>query len=131
LRRLAPTWYIWFVLAFGYYGIFLWLPTILVRERGLTVLQSYELVTTLDQLPGYFAAVLLVERVCRRPVAAVFFAASALAFAYSQGLYLAALAPNFFNLGAWGVVYAYTPELFPDHVRGPPRAPPALWRDWA
>jgi putative MFS transporter len=65
-----------------------------------------------------------VERVGRRPVAAVFFAASALsalAFAYSQGpaqLYLAALALNFLNLGAWGVVYAYTPELFPDHVRG-------------
>jgi putative MFS transporter len=125
-RRLTPTWYIWFVLAFGYYGIFLWLPTILVRERGLTVLQSYEfmLVTTLAQLPGYFAAALLVERAGRRPVAAVFFAASALsalAFAYSQGpaqLYLAALALNFFNLGAWGVVYAYTPELFPDHVRG-------------
>ncbi len=82
------------------------------------------LVTTLAQLPGYFAAALLVERVGRRPVAAVFFAASALsalAFAYSQGparLYLAALALNFFNLGAWGVVYAYTPELFPDHVRG-------------
>jgi putative MFS transporter len=125
-RRLVPTWYIWFVLAFGYYGVFLWLPTILVRERGLTVLQSYEfmLVTTLAQLPGYFAAALLVERVGRRPVAAVFFAASALsalAFAYSQEpaqLYLAALALNFFNLGAWGVVYAYTPELFPDHVRG-------------
>jgi putative MFS transporter len=122
-RRLAPTWYIWFALAFGYYGIFLWLPTILVREQGLTVLQSYEfmLVTTLAQLPGYFTAALLVERIGRRSVAAVFFAASALAFAYSQGpaqLYLAALALNFFNLGAWGVVYAYTPELFPDHVRG-------------
>jgi putative MFS transporter len=42
------------------------------------VLQSYEfmLVTTLAQLPGYFAAALLVESVGRRPVAAVFFAAS-------------------------------------------------------
>ena len=41
------------------------------------MLQSYEfmLVTTLAQLP-YFAAALLVERVGRRPVAAVFFAAS-------------------------------------------------------
>ena len=125
-RRLAPVWYIWLVLAFGYYGIFLWLPTILVRERGLTALQSYEfmLVTTIAQLPGYFVAAFLVERVGRRPVAALFFAASALsalAFAHSQGpaqLYLAALALNFFNLGAWGVVYAYTPELFPDHVRG-------------
>ncbi len=33
-RRLVPTWYMWFALAFGCYGIFLWLPTILVRERG-------------------------------------------------------------------------------------------------
>jgi len=84
-RRLAPTWYIWFVLAFGYYGIFLWLPTISVRERGFTVLQSYKfmLVTTLAQLPGYFATALQVERAGRRPVAAVFFAASALAFAHS------------------------------------------------
>jgi 77 Permeases of the major facilitator superfamily len=135
-RRLAPTWYIWFVLAFGYYGIFLWLPTISVRERGLTVLQSYELVTTLAQLPGYFAAALLVERVGRRPAAALFAASAllALAFAYSQGpaqLYLAALALNFFNLGAWGVVYAYTPELFPDHVRGVAMGSAGRWRGLA
>ena len=125
-RRLVPLWYTWFVLAFGYYGIFLWLPTILVRERGFTALGSYEfmLVTTIAQLPGYFAAAFLVERIGRRPTASLFFAASALsalAFAHSQEpaqLYLAALALNFFNLGAWGVVYAYTPELFPDHVRG-------------
>jgi Arabinose efflux permease len=126
VRRLVPLWYIWFALAFGYYGIFLWLPSVLVSERGFTEVKSFEfmLITTIAQLPGYFTAALLVERIGRRPTAAVFFTASALSalgFAYSQGLvqlYLAALSLNFFNLGAWGVVYAYTPELFPDHVRG-------------
>jgi putative MFS transporter len=90
-RRLAPTWYIWFVLAFG-------------SSRGARQQKTRRL---------------------------RLLAASALAFAHSQEpaqLYLAAPALNFFNLG---VVYAYTPELFPDHVRGPPRAPPARWRGWA
>ena len=25
---------------------------------------------------------------------------------------------SFFNLGAWGVVYTYTPEMYPTHLRG-------------
>ena len=24
---------------------------------------------------------------------------------------------SFFNLGAWGIVYTYTPELYPTHAR--------------
>nr|WP_245521934.1 MFS transporter [Pyrobaculum neutrophilum] len=125
-RRLYPVWYIWLALAFGYYGVFLWLPTILVRERGLAEVQTYQfmLITTVAQIPGYLTAAYLVERIGRRPTAAVFFlgsAASAAALIYSADLpqlYASAIALNFFNLGAWGVVYAYTPELFPEHVRG-------------
>ncbi|ABL89119.1 major facilitator superfamily MFS_1 [Pyrobaculum islandicum DSM 4184] len=125
-RRLYPVWYIWLVLAFGYYGVFLWLPTILVRERGLAEVQTYQfmLITTIAQIPGYFTAAYLVEKIGRRPTAAIFFlgsAASAAALIYSVSLpqlYISAIALNFFNLGAWGVVYAYTPELFPEHVRG-------------
>ena len=29
-----------------------------------------------------------------------------------------AIAFSFFNLGAWGAIYAYTPELYPTEVRG-------------
>ncbi|WP_287070272.1 MFS transporter [Pyrobaculum aerophilum] len=126
VRRLTLVGAVWFLLAFGYYGAFLWLPTMLVRERGFTQVGTYEFMflTTLAQLPGYFSAAYLVEKAGRRPVGSLYFALSALsaAFFISSNSYaellLWALALNFFNLGVWGVVYAYTPELFPTSVRG-------------
>ncbi|MGC8994337.1 MAG: MFS transporter, partial [Pyrobaculum sp.] len=60
----------------------------------------------------------------RRPVGSLYFllsAVSAVLFTYSGApgeLVVWALALNFFNLGVWGVIYAYTPELFPTAVRG-------------
>ena len=126
IRRAAVVSAVWFALAFGYYGAFLWLPTILATERGFTEVRTYQFMfyTTLAQLPGYFSAAYLVEKIGRRPTAAAYFLASALAallFANSVSsteLFLWALALNFFNLGVWGVIYAYTPELFPTAVRG-------------
>jgi len=126
IRRAAAVSAVWFALAFGYYGAFLWLPTILATERGFTEVRTYQFMfyTTLAQLPGYFSAAYLVEKIGRRPTAATYFLASALAAllfansASSTELSLWALALNFFNLGVWGVIYAYTPELFPTAVRG-------------
>src|SRR5438445_13603280 len=34
-----------------------------------------------------------------------------------NGLFIWAALLSFFNLGAWGVVYSYTPELYPTSVR--------------
>src|SRR5438445_13413335 len=34
-----------------------------------------------------------------------------------NGLFVWAALLSFFNLGAWGVVYTYTPELYPTSVR--------------
>src|SRR2546422_7329661 len=34
-----------------------------------------------------------------------------------NGLFIWAALLSFFNLGAWGVVYTYTPELYPTSVR--------------
>lgn len=126
LHRLIVVSAIWLMLAFGYYGAFLWLPTMLVKERGFTYVGTYEFmfITTLAQLPGYFSAAHLVEKLGRRPVGSLYFllsAASATLFIYSGSvaeLVVWALALNFFNLGVWGVIYAYTPELFPTAVRG-------------
>ena len=76
------------------------------------------------QLPGYAAAALLVERWGRRRTLATFLLGSAAAAALfaSAGstatVLTAGMLLSFFNLGAWGALYAVTPELYPTAVRG-------------
>lgn len=47
----------WFVIMFVYYGLFLWLPSVLIK-RGFSVVHSfqYTLIMSFAQLPGYFLA---------------------------------------------------------------------------
>lgn len=124
-RRTAGLWIVWFGLNFAYYGAFIWLPTLLVAS-GLSLVRSfgYTLVITAAQLPGYAVAAVLIERWGRRPTLATFLAGSALA----AGLFAGARTPvavvgagmllSFFALGAWGAVYAVTPEVYPTRLRG-------------
>jgi len=118
-------WASWLLLAFGYYGAFLWLPSMLARRGyGLVRTFGYSLAMSLAQLPGYLTAAYLVERIGRRPSLLAFFAgsaAAAVAFAFAPStawLLASGVALNFFNLGAWGLIYAYTPESFPSDLRG-------------
>lgn len=124
LRRTVMLWVLWFGLVFGYYGIFVWLPTLLVRA-GYTLVNSffYVVIITLAQIPGYFSAAYLIDRIGRKPVVAMYLLLSALtAFFFGRAtgtgeiLFWASLM-SFFNLGAWGGVYAYTPELYPTRAR--------------
>lgn len=115
---------VWFGINFAYYGAFIWLPTLLV-EAGFSLVRSfgYTLLITLAQLPGYAAAAVLIERWGRRPTLAVFLVGSAIGaalFAAADG-HAAVLATgmvlSFFNLGAWGALYAVTPEVYPTALR--------------
>jgi putative MFS transporter len=123
-RKLIGVWIAWFSIALGYYGVFLWLPQILI-SKNFTIIRSFEytLYMALAQVPGYFSAAYLVERVGRRPVFISYMIGSAITavlFAYSvdtRDILLWGSLLNFFNLGAWGVIYAYTPELFNDLYR--------------
>lgn len=140
-NRLAKTtaalWLTWFGINFAYYGAFIWLPTLLVKG-GMTLVRSFEftLYMTIAQLPGYFAAAVLVELWGRRPTLVTFLGGSAVgavlfgmspqiaasvspgnetiayAFALTAGCVL-----SFFNLGAWGALYAITPEVYPTSFR--------------
>ena len=115
---------LWFTVVFSYYGMFLWLPTVMVK-MGFDLVRSFEyvLIMTLAQLPGYFTAAYLIEKLGRKSVLTGYLlltAASAAWFgnAGSEGSLLAAgICLSFFNLGAWGAMYAYTPELYPTDVR--------------
>lgn len=124
-RRTLGIWLVWFGVNFSYYGAFLWIPSLLVaRGHDVTTSFGYTLVITLAQLPGYALAALLVEVWGRRGTLALFLVGSAVAawfFGQSDSatsIIVAGSALSFCNLGAWGALYAITPEIYPTRVRG-------------
>jgi putative MFS transporter len=84
---------------------------------------GFTLVITLAQLPGYAAAAVLVELWGRRPTLSLFLlgsAGSAVAFGMADStatVVAGGMALSFFNLGAWGALYAITPEIYPTLLR--------------
>lgn len=124
-RRSAALWAIWFFVNFSYYGAFIWIPTLLVAA-GFDLVRSFSftLIITLAQLPGYAVAAWLIEKWGRRSTLTLFLVGSA----FGAGFYAFASTPatiiaagcilSFFNLGAWGALYAIGPDLYPTHLRG-------------
>lgn len=124
-KRTIALWTIWFMINFSYYGAFTWIPSLLADQFGdLTKSFAFTLIMTLAQIPGYAAAAWLIEIIGRRRTLALFLAGSALAAilygnAGSEAAIIAAgIMLSFFNLGAWGALYAIGPELYPTNVRG-------------
>ncbi len=122
--RTAALWTVWFCVNFAYYGAFIWMPTILFAQGyGLVKSFGFTLIITLAQLPGYAVAAWLIEVWGRRLTLSVFLAGSAAAAvvfgtASTEGMIIGAgMALSFFNLGAWGALYAVTPENYPTSLR--------------
>ena len=123
-RRTVMLWILWFGITLTYYGMFTFLPSLLTG-RGLSVVlgNQYFFISTLAQVPGYFSAAWLVERAGRRPTLVAYLVGSAVSAylfgnsgAGTDAIVFAALL-SFFNLGAWGVVYTLSPELYPTALR--------------
>lgn len=129
--RTLMLWLAWFGIVFSYYGIFMWLPSI-VFAQGFEVVKTFEyvLIMTLAQLPGYFAAAWLVDIIGRRYTLSSFLLMSGICAYFfgnaqtADSILMWGAAMSFFNLGAWGVIYTYTPELYPTAIR-------ALGSGWA
>ena len=123
--RTAALWAIWFCVNLSYYGAFIWIPSLLVAD-GFTLVKSFSftLIITLAQLPGYAVAAWLIESWGRRPTLATFLFGSVCAAGFyglastEATILLAGCMLSFFNLGAWGALYAIGPELYPTHLRG-------------
>ncbi len=129
--RTIMLWLVWFGINFSYYGIFMWLPS-LIFQQGFTVVKTFEyvLIMTLAQLPGYYCAAWLVDKIGRKYTLSAFLLFSGVAsYFFGHASTAAALmmwgsVMSFFNLGAWGVLYTYTPEQYPTAIR-------ALGSGWA
>lgn len=131
MSRTIMLWLVWFGINFSYYGIFMWLPS-LVFQQGFTVVKTFEyvLIMTLAQLPGYYCAAWLVDKIGRKYTLSAFLLFSGVAsYFFGHASTAATLmmwdsVMSFFNLGAWGVLYTYTPEQYPTAIR-------ALGSGWA
>lgn len=122
--RTACLWLVWFCVNFSYYGAFIWIPSILVAQ-GYDLVRSFgfTLIITLAQLPGYAVAAWLIEVWGRRVTLSVFLAGSAVCAVLfgtagtEWAIIAAGMGLSFFNLGAWGALYAVTPEMYPTSLR--------------
>lgn len=123
-RRTAVTWTIWFTITFAYYGFFSWIPTLLVKQ-GIEVTKSFDftIIIYLANLPGYLSAAWLTERLDRKNTIALYLFGSAVAAYWLSQMSDPALitaagaALSFFLNGTYAALYAYTPEVFPTHIR--------------
>lgn len=116
---------LWFIIMFTYYGMFLWLPSVLIK-RGFSVVHSfkYTLLMSFAQLPGYFLAAYLMGKLSRKKVLAIYLTGTiigAFMFATAQSEFLVVFSScvlSFFTLGAWGIMIALTPTQYPLETRG-------------
>jgi putative MFS transporter len=124
--RTIVLWTLWFGISMSYYAIFIYLPQ-LVAIEGYNMNGSWKsiLVITFFQLPGYLTASALVEVWGRKQTLVIFLTGSfisAIAFGYVPAneteIMVTGSFVSFFLLGAWGCVYAYTPENYPTAIRG-------------
>lgn len=123
-RITSVTWLIWFVITFSYYGFFSWIPTLLV-SKGLTVTTSFtfSLWIYLAQIPGYFSAAWLNEKLDRKNTIALYLVGSAISAYWLSAMTdpvwitVAGMSLSFFLNGTYAGLYAYTPEVFPTWLR--------------
>jgi MFS transporter, putative metabolite:H+ symporter len=123
-RQTATTWALWFSITFAYYGFFTFIPSLLVQQ-GLTITKSfgYSIAIYLAQIPGYYGAAFVSERLDRKwtiggCLVGGALSALGLATASSNGQLLAfGILLSLFMNGTYSCLYSYTPEVYPTAIR--------------
>jgi putative MFS transporter len=117
-------WLLWLTITFSYYGFFTWIPSLLVKQ-GMTITRSFEysIIIYLAQIPGYYSAAFLSEKLDRKWTIVVYMvlgggAAFLLSGAGTDASIMAAGALLSFCMnGTYAGIYTYTPELYPTAFR--------------
>ena len=124
LKRTICLWILWFAVAYVYYGVFTWLPSLL-RASGFTLVNSFQymIIILTAQLPGCIAAAALIDKVGRKWTLTPFMFFCGVAsylFGFAKttdSILLWGSLIAFFNLGAWGSMTAFTAEMYPTRLR--------------
>jgi MFS transporter, putative metabolite:H+ symporter len=125
LRRITiMSWLLWVSVTFCSYAFFTWIPGLLV-ERGMTISKSFSfsIIIYLAQIPGYFSAAWVCEKIGRQYTIICYMvgaAISAITLAFVQTdtqVVVMSVLLSFFINGVNAGEYAYTPEVFPTRVR--------------
>ncbi|OQR94297.1 alpha-N-acetylglucosaminidase (NAGLU) [Achlya hypogyna] len=127
LSRTIVLWIVWWCLSFSYYAVYIWLPDLRAKEpNGFSLNGSTGTMFFIIfwQFPGYISAAYFVEAIGRKTTLAVYLVGacvSAIAFGYVENTQINLMATgafmSWFMLGAWGSLYAYTPENYPTPIR--------------
>ncbi|MEN6414527.1 MAG: MFS transporter [Veillonellales bacterium] len=128
VKRTIMLWVLWFLGMFGYYGLFAWMPTLLVKA-GHSMVKSFQYVffMQLAYLPNQILSAYLMDKWGRKRllignlllsgVAAVIFGIALGQNLNTGEVLLLGVITSFFVSGVWGITYTYTPELYPTGVR--------------
>jgi len=123
-RRTVMLWCLWFFALLGFYGLTTWLGALL-QAKGFPVTKSvyYTILISLAGIPGFLTAAWMIEALGRKPTLIATLLGAAISCYFYGGaadqtqLIVAGLCMQFCAFGMWSALYAYTPELYPTHVR--------------
>lgn len=123
-RTTFMTWCLWLSITFCSYAFFVWIPGLLV-QHGMTITKSFgfSIGIYIAQIPGYYSAAYFCEKLGRKATIVIYMvlaciAAICLAFAHTDlAIVIAAVGLSFAMNGVNAGEYAYTPEVFPTHLR--------------
>ena len=123
-RTTLMLWILWLAITFSYYGFFTWIPSLLVKQ-GMTTTKSfgYSILIYLAQIPGYYSAAFLSEKLDRKwTIVLYMLLGGAAAYLMSNAttetsITAAGAILSFFMNGTYAGIYAYTPELYPTAFR--------------
>jgi MFS transporter, putative metabolite:H+ symporter len=125
LRRTTfTTWVYWFVAIFTYYGFFTWIPSLLVN-RGFDISKSFafSILIYLAQIPGYYSAAFISERLERKWTIVLYLSGGAVAAwglanaGSSTQILVWGMVLSFFMNGNAALEYTYTSEIYPTAIR--------------
>ncbi|SDD49123.1 MFS transporter [Sporomusa acidovorans] len=122
-------WALWFLGMFGYYGLFAWLPSLLVKA-GHSMVKSflYVVIMQFAYIPNQILCAYGMDKYGRKRLLTVnllFAGIATVLFGWALGygaleigqVVLLGVITSFFVSGVWGITYTYTPELYPTGIR--------------